>query len=70
MPKVLRQHTVSPVNTPVDDLIAATRPLLALFAVVDDVLTEDDCMSQDKLRMGLGRIRREWEATKAALGGD
>ena len=53
----------------VDDLISATAPLLALFAVVDDVLTEADAMAEGKTRVGLGRIRREWAKARRALGG-
>lgn len=42
-------------------LIAATDPLLRVFAVVSDVCSEEDCMKNlATLRMGMGRIRAEW----------
>jgi hypothetical protein len=54
----------------VNQLIGATNPLLALFAAVDDVFTEDDAMSPEKRQMSLGRIYRQWKKTRAELGGD
>lgn len=54
----------------VDQLIGATRPLLELFAVVNDVFTEDDAMKQGKQQVGMGRIYRQWKKTRTALGGD
>lgn len=44
----------------IDDLIAWTEPLLELFSVVDDVMTEPDW--DQKLQIGMGRIRRQWES--------
>lgn len=44
----------------IDDLIAWTEPLLELFSVVDTVMREDDW--DKKLMIGMGRIRRQWEA--------
>lgn len=41
----------------------------SLFAVVDDVMSEDDAMHPSKRQMGMGRIQREWKHAKAALGG-
>lgn len=51
-------------------LAAATRPLLELFSVVDDVFTEDDALSAEKRQMSLGRIYRGWKECRAALDPD
>lgn len=48
-------------------LVNATEPLLELFALVDDVFTEDDAMSPEKRQIGMGRIYEQWKRTRAAL---
>lgn len=44
--------------------------LLELFADVNDVFTETDAMSQEKLRMGMGRMYRAWKRVCIALDPD
>ena len=51
----------------VNALIGATAPLLELFAVVEDVMTEDDCMAQRNIYKGMGRIRRAWKEVHKEL---
>lgn len=48
-------------------LVNATEPLLELFALVDDVFTEDDAMDPSKRQIGMGRIYEQWKRTRAAL---
>lgn len=44
------------------------RPLLELFAVVDDVMSEPDAFEADKIKKSLGRVYREWrDNTRPAL---
>lgn len=57
-----RETSLSPER--VDLLIAATEPLLALFAVCDDVFTEEDALSQDHIRKTVGRVYEEWKRTR------
>lgn len=52
----------------IDDLIASTQPLLSLFAVVDDVLSERGALDSSNARTGLGRIWREYKKTCEAFG--
>lgn len=42
-------------------------PLTELFAVVDDVFTEEGAFTQEHIKKSLGRIHREWKKTRAAL---
>ena len=49
----------------ITSLINATEPLLALYAVVNDVMEEEDWNSATMV----GRIRRAWEECTADLGG-
>lgn len=42
-------------------------PLLGLFSVVDDVLTEHDAFDEQNIHKSLGRIYREWLDTREAL---
>lgn len=51
-------------------LVHATAPLLELFAEVDSVMSEDDALKTEKLRIGMGRIRRQWEKSRRDLGGE
>jgi hypothetical protein len=51
-------------------LIAATAPLLELFAMCDAVFTEDDALAADKRAVSLGRIYRAWKRARADLGAD
>lgn len=50
-----------------DDLMRAQLALLSMFAMVDDVFTEDDALSKEKRRMSLGRIYEEWKRCRADL---
>lgn len=44
------------------------RPLVELFAVVDDVMTEHDAFDDKQIKKSLGRIYREWrDNTRPAL---
>jgi hypothetical protein len=66
-----RKGRVTPENRPrnrIDELIGSTEPLLALFAVVDDVLSEPDALDGMHARAGLGRIWREYKKTCEAFG--
>lgn len=47
----------------VDDLIAAVTPLLDLFAVCDDVFTEDEALTTAR-QVSLGRIYEQWQKTR------
>lgn len=51
-------------------LIAVTAPLLELYAVVNDVFTEDDALSADKRQISLGRIYEQWKRCTAKLDPD
>jgi len=42
-------------------------PLLGLFALVDDVYTEDDALSQANVYKTAGRIYRGWKDCRQAL---
>lgn len=53
-----------PYQHKVDSLVAATAPLLALFAVCDDVFTEDEALSPEMRKVTLGRIYEEWQKTR------
>jgi hypothetical protein len=44
--------------------VAATEPLLALFAVCDDVFTEEDALDPAHQRQTIGRIYEEWKRTR------
>ncbi len=50
-------------------LIDAVAPLLDLYAVVEDVMTEDDAMAARNLYKGMGRIRRAWKDVHKELDG-
>lgn len=43
------------------------RPLLELFATVDDVMSEADAFEPGNIHKSLGRIYREWLETREAL---
>jgi hypothetical protein len=45
-------------------LTQAVEPLLGLFAVCDDVFTEDDALAAHNQRVTLGRIYREWKKVR------
>jgi hypothetical protein len=62
-----RQFSAMSLEQRANALVAATGPLLELFAVVDDVFTEHDAMAADKRRMTLGRIYEQWKRTRAQL---
>jgi hypothetical protein len=49
-------------NQRVDDLIAWTGPLLEMWALMDTIMREDDWSTIPNLKIGMGRIRRQWEA--------
>lgn len=51
-------------------LAYATRPLLGLFAVVNDVFEEDDAFDSEHMRMGFARIYREWKKVREAFDPD
>lgn len=43
-------------------------PLLSMFAMCDDVFTEDDALiDPTKAKMGLGRIYEEWKRCRTKL---
>jgi hypothetical protein len=46
------------------------RPLLELFATVDDVMSEHDAFDEANIHKSLGRIYREWLDTREALDPD
>lgn len=48
-------------------LALCTAPLLELFAVVDDVMTEDDAFDTAKLKAGFGRIYRGWKSSRQQI---
>jgi hypothetical protein len=54
-------------STDQQKLMDAQLALLSLFAVVDDVFTEDDALSKAKRRMSLGRCYEEWKRCRAVL---
>lgn len=60
-----RKRSVSlvPASYDVDDLIAAVTPLLELFAVCDDVFTEDEALTTAR-KVTLGRIYEQWQKTR------
>lgn len=45
-------------------------PLCEMFAVVDDVFTEEGAFQQEHIRKSLGRIHRQWKRTRSALDPD
>lgn len=48
----------------------ATEPLAAMFAVVDDVFTEEDAFQMDKMKAGFGRIYRQWKSSREMIDPD
>lgn len=48
-------------------LALATRPLLELFAVVNDVFEEDEALSLSKRMISLGRIYEAWKKCRKEL---
>lgn len=54
----------------VDALIAATTPLLELFAVADDVFSEDGAMAPENRQKGMGRIYRAWVKARSDIDPD
>lgn len=43
-------------------------PLLSMFAMCDDVFTEDDALiDPNKAKMGFGRIYEEWKRCRSAM---
>lgn len=48
----------------VDDLIAATAPLLDLFSVCDSVFTEEDAFQPEHIMQTLGRVYESWKRTR------
>ena len=48
----------------------ATVALAELFAVCDDVFTEEDAFSNEHIKKSLGRIHREWKKTRGKLDPD
>jgi len=54
----------------VDDLIAATGPLLEFFSTADAVFDEDDAMSPEKRQTGMGRIYEAWKKTRKTMDPD
>ena len=53
-----------------ESVLNALPPLLELFAVVDDVFTEDEAFAPENLRAGLGRIYRQWKKSRKVLDPD
>ena len=58
-----RSKSSVPASYNVDDLIAAVTPLLELFAVCDDVFTEDEALTTAR-KVSLGRIYEQWQKTR------
>lgn len=50
-----------------EQLMKAQLALLSMFAMCDDVFTEDDAMAKEKRRMTMGRIYEEWKRCRAIL---
>jgi hypothetical protein len=50
-----------------EELMQAQLALLSMFAMCDDVFTEDDALSKAKRRMSLGRIYEEWKRCRKVL---
>lgn len=48
-------------------MLAAVVPLLEMFAMCDDVFTEDDALSPEKRQISLGRLYEQWKRTRTAL---
>lgn len=57
-------------DNPADDLLFCMQPMLALFAICDDVFTEDDALSPEMRRTTLGRIYEEWKRCRKAIDPD
>lgn len=51
-------------------VLGTVDPLLEMFAMLDDVFTEDDALSAEKRQMSLGRVYEAWKRTRAALDPD
>lgn len=65
--KVRIVHDLNDEVDPAVRLALATRPLLELFAMVNDVFEEDDALSQAKRQMSLGRIYESWKKCRKEL---
>lgn len=61
--KTRGSKSLTPASYNVDDLVAAVTPLLELFAVCDDVFTEDEALTTAR-QVTLGRIYEEWQRTR------
>lgn len=48
-------------------LLQHLRPMLELFAEVDDVFSEDDALAPAKRQMGMGRLYRAWKKCRSAM---
>lgn len=48
-------------------MIGAVEPLLEMFAICDDVFSEDDALSAEKRQMSLARIYRTWKDVRGQL---
>lgn len=51
-------------------LVAATEPLLAFFAELDDVFTEDEALSPEFRKISLGRCYEAWQRCRKAFDPD
>jgi hypothetical protein len=41
-----------------------------MFALLDDVFTEDDAFSNEKIKKGMGRLYREWKRIRTLMDPD
>lgn len=48
----------------------ATVALAEMFAVCDDVFTEEDAFSREHIQKSLGRLHRQWKITRGQLDPD
>lgn len=62
-----RAQRIQKATDPVVQMALCVRPLLALFAVVNDVFEEDDAFDPARMQNGYGRIYREWKKCREAM---
>lgn len=56
--------------SPYEHLRRLVQPLLEMFSVLDDVFTEEDAFSNEKIKTSLGRIYRAWKKVRTIMDPD